>query len=86
MKIGQSIVPVLMYYLPFHELSIDLSFILTIGGIYFSSDGGSSWTKSNAPNFVTNWNGITSNSNGKYLAAGTRGTKQYIKRVHYLIM
>ncbi len=44
-----------------------------IGGIYYSSNGGFSWAKSNAPISVFYWYGITSSSNGQYLAAGTNG-------------
>ncbi len=48
-----------------------MSYVI-IGGIYYSINGGSSWTKSNAPDNIF-WLGITSNANGQYLAVGTQG-------------
>ncbi len=60
---------------------------LVLGGIYYTSNGGvttPTWTKSNAPNGVAYWNGITSSANGVYLAACTDGNYMIILSLFYI--
>ena len=55
------------------------------GGIFYSSNGGSSWSKSNAQD--KNWRGVSSSFNGLYLAAITEGqapfTYYYYNQYYY---
>ncbi len=55
--------------------------IYSTGGIYYSSNGGTTWAPSNAPTAVSNWRGIASSANGKYLAACTIGIESYYDRI-----
>ncbi len=52
-----------------------------VGGIFYSSNGGTSWLKSNAPDKV--WRDIATSANGQYLSAGLDGKMQW--RTYLLI-
>ncbi len=52
-------------------IHISIYIYVYLGGIFYSSNGGTSWLKSNAPDKA--WGGITSSANGQYLSASTDG-------------
>ena len=52
-----------------------------VGGIFYSSNGGISWFKSNAPD--RNWRCISASVDGQYLSAGSEGKIQQRSYVNF---